>query len=71
MTILIPGTIEKRSWGKQHPFLSEFALIMDSSSIQYNALLLEYVNVAQEIKSFFRKWRVICHFQINFSVSEV
>ena len=51
-TISIPGTIEKSSLEREHPFLTEFVSIMNSFFIQYNAPLVEYVNVAQEIDSF-------------------
>ena len=44
----------------------EFVLIMNSYLIQYNAPLVEYVNVPQETNSFCQKWLVVCQFQINF-----
>ena len=44
---------------------------MNSSFIQYNAPLVEYVDKAQEIKFFWHKWLVFCHFQINFIIFEV
>ena len=52
ITISIPGTIEKCSLEKEHPFLTEFVSIMNSCFTQYNAPLVEYVNVAQEMDSF-------------------
>ena len=38
--------------------------------MQYNAPLVEYVNVAQEINSFRQNWLVFCHFQVNFFIFE-
>ena len=52
MTILIPGTIGKGSVEREHPFLTEFVLNMNSCFIQYNGSLVENVNVAQKINSF-------------------
>ena len=52
MTFLIPGTIGKCSSGKKNPILTEFVLIMNSCFIQYNAPLVEYVSLAQEINAF-------------------
>ena len=46
----------------------EFVLIMNSCFIQYNAPLVEYVNVTQEVNSFYQKWLVFCHFKINFII---
>ena len=60
--ISIPGTIEKCSLEREHPFLTEFVSTMNSCLIQYNAPLVEYVNVAQEIDSFCQKRLVICQF---------
>ena len=71
VTFLIPGTIKKCSWGKEHPFLTEFVLIMTSFFIQYNAPLVEYVNVVHEINSFCQKWLIFCQFQINFIIFEL
>ena len=53
------------------PFLTEFVLFMNSCFIQYNAPLVEYVNVAQEINSLCQKWLVFCEFQINFITFDV
>ena len=50
--IFNPGYNRKMLKEKEHPFLPEFLLIMNSCFIQYNAPLVEYVNVAQEINSF-------------------
>ena len=55
MKFSVPGKIGKCSWGKEHPFLTEFVLIMNSFFIQYNAPLVEYVNVAQEVNSLGQK----------------
>ena len=52
MTISVPGTIEKRSLEREHPFFTEFVLTMNSCFNQYNAPLVENINVAQEINSF-------------------
>ena len=41
MTISIPGTIEKCSLEREHPFLTEIVSIMNSCFIQYNAPLVE------------------------------
>ena len=55
MTISIPGTIEKCSLEREHPFLTEFVSTMNSCFIQYNAAFVEYVNLAHEIDSFCQK----------------
>ena len=41
MTFLVPVTIGKCSWGKEHPFLTEVVLIINNCFIQYNAPLVE------------------------------
>ena len=51
--------------------MTEFMLNINSCFIQYNAPLVEYVNIAQKIYSFRQKWLVLCHFQINFITFEV
>ena len=55
MSFLIPGTIGKRYLEREHPFLTEFVLIMNSCFIQYNAPLVENVNVAQEVNALSKK----------------
>ena len=55
MSFLIPGTIGKRYSVGEHPFLTEFVLIMNSCFIQYNAPLVENVNVAQEVNALSKK----------------
>ena len=55
MSFLITGTIGKPLLEKKHPFLSEFVLIMNSCFIQYNASLVENVNVAQEVNVLSKK----------------
>ena len=45
--------------------------MMNSCLIQYNAPLVEYVNVAQEINSFCQMWLVFFYFQINFNIFQV
>ena len=71
MTISIPGTIEKCSLERGHPFLTVFVSTFDNCFIQYNAPLVEYVNVAQEIDPFCQKRLVFCQFQIKFIIFEV
>ena len=71
MTFLHPGIIGRSSWGKEHPFLTEFVLFMNSCFIRYNAPLVVFVNLAQEINLFRQKWLVFCHFQIKFTIFEV
>ena len=71
MTLSIPGTIEKCSLEREHPFLTEFVLIMNSFFIQYNPPLVEYINAAQEINSFCQKRLVFRQFQNNFIIFEV
>ena len=71
LKLLIPGTIGKCSRGKEHPFSTEFVLIMNSCFIQYNAPLVEYVDVAQQVNLFCQKWIIFCHFKINFIIFEV
>ena len=44
---------------------------MNSCFIQYNAPLVEYVNVAQEIDSFCQKWLEFCEIQMNFIIFDV
>ena len=55
MSFLIPGTIGKRWLEREHPFLTEFVLIMNSCFIQYNAPLVENVNVAQKVNALSKK----------------
>ena len=55
MTFLIPGTIGKRSLEKDQSFLTDFVLIMNRCFIQYNAPLVENVNVAQEVNALSKK----------------
>ena len=45
--ILISGTMWKSSSEREQPFLMEFVSILNACFIQYNATLVEYVNVAQ------------------------
>ena len=71
MTISIPGTMGKCKLEGEHPFLTEFVLIMDSCFIQYNAPLKEYINVAQKMNLFCQEWLVLCQFQIHFIILEV
>ena len=52
LTISIPGTIENCSLEREHPFLTEFVLIVNSCFIQYNLPLVESVNVARKKKLF-------------------
>ena len=47
MTILIPDTIRECSLEWEYLFLTEFASIIDSCFMQYNAPFVDYVNVAQ------------------------
>ena len=46
LAIFLPGTIGKVSLEREHTFL-QFVLIMNSCFIQYNAPLVQHVNVAQ------------------------
>ena len=55
MTFLVPGRTGKRQLGREHPFLTEFVLIMNSCVIQYNAPLVEIVNAAQEVNALSKK----------------
>ena len=71
MIFLIPGTIGKRQLEKEHPFLTEFVLIMNSCFIQGNAPLVENVNVAQEVNALSKKLFVLSQFYIHFSIFEV
>ena len=50
-----PGYNRKKLMRKEHPFLTESVLIMNCCFIQYNAPLVEYVMVAQEINLFSQK----------------
>ena len=50
--IFNPGYNRIMPRGKEHPFLKELVLNLNSCLIQYNAPLVEYVNVVQEINSF-------------------
>ena len=52
MTLLLPDTVERCSLEVEHPFLTEIVLIMNSCFIQYTALPVKTVNVAQKINSF-------------------
>ena len=56
---------------KKTSILDRVCLIMNSCFIQYNAPLVEYVNLAQEIDSFCQNWLVLCQFRINFIIFEV
>ena len=56
---------------RQSPFWTEFVLLMNSSFIQYNAALEQYVNVPQKISSFCQMNLVFCHYQLSFNISEV
>ena len=55
MTFLLPGIIGKRSLEREDPFLTEFVLFMNSCFVQYNAPLVENVNVAQEVNALSKK----------------
>ena len=55
MKFLHQGAIGNCSRGKEHPFLMEFVLIMNSCFIHYNAPVVEYVNKAPEKNSFGQK----------------
>ena len=69
--IFNPGDNRKMLMRKITSFLTEFVLIMNSCFIKYNAQLVEYVSVAQEINSFCHKWLVLCEHQINLIIFEV
>ena len=71
MTLSIPGTGEKSSLEREHPFLTEFVLIMNSCFIQYKAPLVEYIKVYQDINSFCQERLVFWQFQKNFIIFEV
>ena len=66
MTLSIPGTIEKCSLEREHQFLTEFVLNINSCFIQHNVLLVEYINAAQKINSFCQERLVFWQFQNNF-----
>ena len=70
-TFLLPGTIGKCSLEGEHSFLTKLVLIVNSCFIQYNALIVKYVIVAQNINSFFQKWLVFSQFQTNLFMFEV
>ena len=53
--IFIPDTIGKHYLERENPFLTEFVLIMNSCLIQYNAPLVENINVAQEVNALSKK----------------
>ena len=71
MTIVIPGTIGRCSLEREHPFLTELDLIMNSCFVQYNASLLDYVKVAQKKVSQYQERLVFVQFQIKFIIFEV
>ena len=52
MTILILGTIGKSSLEREHRFLTEFALVINSCFIKRNAPIEEKVNAAQQMNPF-------------------
>ena len=54
MIIWIPAIFRKGSIEREHPFLTEFVLIMNSCFIQYNAPLLKHVIVAEKINLIFQ-----------------
>ena len=57
-TFLNPDTIGKRYLEREHPSLLELVSIMNSCFIQYNASLVEYVKVAQEVNALSKKFFV-------------
>ena len=71
MTFFIPGPIGKRYLEIEHPFSAEFVLIMNSCSIQYNALLVENVSVGQEVNALSSKLSVFGQLQLYFSILEI
>ena len=71
MTILIQGTIGKSSLEKEHPLFTEFVLILNSCSIQYNALLVDYVQVAKLIILFCQEQLDVWQFQIKVIIFDV
>ena len=62
LTFLIPGTIGKHLFEEEHPYLTEFVLIMNTCFIQYNAALVENVDVAQEVNALSQKFFVLGQF---------
>ena len=57
--IFIPGYNWKTLIRKRTSILVKFVLIMNSCFIQYNAPLVENVNIAQEVNAFSKKFFVI------------
>ena len=71
MTILTPDTTGRRSIKREHPFLMEFVLHMNSCFIQYNAPPVKDVNPVQLINLFCQEQLVFCQTQINLIIFEV
>ena len=71
MRFLVPGTIGKRQLERQHPFLTEVVLIINSCFIQYNARLVENVKKAQEVNALSKKLFVFSQLYIHFSILEI
>ena len=51
--------------------MTEFVSTKNSCFIQYNAQLVEFVNVAQDLDTFCQRWLVFWQFQIKFFIFEV
>ena len=71
MTISFPDTIGKSSLEREKPFLTECALIMHSSFIQYKPQVGKHVNVTQWRNSFCQERRFLGQLQVNFNIIEV
>ena len=48
---------------EKHSILTEFVLIMNGCFIQYNAPLVEYIDLAQYMKSFCQEWLDFVNFR--------
>ena len=70
-TVLFTATIGKGSLEKEQALLKEFVWTVNSFFVQYNAPLVEYLNIAQYLNLFCQKWPVFSQFQINFNLLEL
>ena len=71
MTLLIPSRIGNRLFERKHPILTALVLIINSCFIQYNAPLVENVNVAQEANAPRKKLFEFSQLYIHFSIVEL
>ena len=69
--IFNPGYSRKMLIEIEHPFLTDFALLMHSYFMQFNAPLEKYVNVNQKIFSVCHEWLIFCQHYINFVIFDV